>query len=206
MRSATTDPLLQDPNHEHDEHTLQCGCGAKVYYATRLECQMALRAAQPGMPQEPLTISNMRAQPQPVEGEFQDIPIGGGCDQNRALPDMCIIENENETMRDLQRINEENTENDQLQTSFITFKPQPRLSTLSCRSCAPLDQIPLRRADKSSSSLPHYGKITRNGNLEELCAEEVPLPVLCDLRRPSCTECVKENANARERDSGNLSV
>lgn len=88
LRSLTTDPLLEDHPHDHDDNAAQCNCGAKIYYATRAEMQRQL------------AMSAMTLRDPPVEGtsDLPDIPAshyhtmqsGGG--QGLPMPDMCIVD------------------------------------------------------------------------------------------------------------------
>lgn len=207
MRSTTTDPLLDDAMH--DETHLQCGCGAKVYYATRLECEMALRSQQ----QMALRTSEADTAKIPQEGTLPRQNTAGRASEPNVrplpMPDMCLVDSRKlsepsnrDTLQDKDR-----DSGRQLQTSFITFKPQPP-PTSPCRGCTQYEQRPtLRRADKSSSALPHYGKLTRNGNIEELAAPSDSAQ-LAMLDKRDCVECIQERRASRGdmTESGNKSV
>ncbi len=118
MPSFTTDPLLKETQHEHEENSAQCNCGAKIYYATREEMQRQIAALNS------VTVSNS-GKPECI-GE-PCCPGLGTVDQS--LPDMCRVDNSVElhtTSSDLSSQNAKDNIHSPakcLQTSFITFKP-----------------------------------------------------------------------------------
>ena len=223
LRSATTDPLLDE--NIHDETHLQCGCGAKVYYATRLECELALRNQQQMAIRSQDSIQSSDEQKLQADG---NATIPRQLSSSRAseptirplpMPDMCLVDTRKHSQpRDpgvaSMASSQDKDSSRQLQTSFITFKPTPqsRLNNSPCRSCTLYDQRPtLRRADKSSSALPHYGILAPKGTLGDMCAPDDSSTVQSALldKRPSntCAECIQErNAVGEVVESGNKSV
>lgn len=196
MRSATTDPLLEEHTHDNDENAAQCNCGAKIYYTSRLELQMQ-------------TATNQQRHQGIYErgGLLQQPPQEG--DTSRTLPDMVMIERRpvHQILGDGSPLDSDGIadERRELQTSFITFKPQDPQSGSNCKAC--LAGASLRRADKSSSYLPHYGKMTRAGLVELPDPSESPTHrTLLDNAHRDCSECNKNYEQQASQEVGNKSV
>lgn len=92
----------------------------------------------------------------------------------------------------------------EIQTSFITFKPQDPPGGTSCKAC--LAGATLRRADKSSSYLPHYGKMTRAGLVELPDPPDSPTRRTLLENQRDCSECNKNWNKPAAVEDGNKSV
>ncbi len=117
MRSFTTDPLLEDTPHEHEDNSAQCNCGAKIYYATREEMQQQLALLSTTVPD---SVTNSECQSGPC------IPGAGPIEQSLPMPDMCMINNspaKDRALPDPPNQCSNNLTPKCEQSSFITFKP-----------------------------------------------------------------------------------
>ena len=117
MRSFTTDPLLEDTPHEHEDNSAQCNCGAKIYYATREEMQQQLALLSTTVPD---SITNSEWQSGPCQAG------AGPVEQSLPMPDMCMINNspaKDRALPDPPNQCSNNLTPKCEQSSFITFKP-----------------------------------------------------------------------------------
>ena len=122
LRSLTTDPLLEDHPHDHDDNVAQCNCGGKIYYATRAEMQHQLAMSSITM-KGPTLEGASDFQDNPTS-HYQARPLSG---QGLPMPDMCLVENrpsaEHLGSKSSEPVPGGSSPPRQMQTSFITFKP-----------------------------------------------------------------------------------
>ncbi len=150
-------------------------------------------------------MQQLRQQQQSPKG--QEAPEGDTDQTNTStLPDMCMVEtypirrilNENPTSGGEEESGGEGDPARQVQTSFITFKPQ-NVTLPPCQGCKSPPAQALKRADKSSSNLPHYGRLTRAGcigTLDDCDNRTKTLPLEKWGPTPGCVECARDwNSN-----------
>ena len=129
LRSLTTDPLLEDHPHDHDENTAQCNCGAKIYYATRAEMQRQLAMSSITLRGDP-HVEGASDLPDIPASHYHGVGPGVGGQQGLPMPDMCLVDNrptggDQPGSKPPESVPNENSPRRQMQTSFITFKPTP---------------------------------------------------------------------------------